>query len=570
MTNKNYLIIITFVLAMLVHSNIYASYPDTSIRTISVGSSPTSCAFADDYLFVANSFDNTVSVIDLAANSIVETIDVGGSPQNVIAGSDDSKIYVSNYDDNSISVISVATLTVASTISDVGDGPRGMCLSSAGGKLYVACDTSDSIVIISTAGDSKEAEIASVGDAPAYAAVSSSGEVLYVTLSGEASVVIVDITTNEVTDTKIAVGNSPHGIAITPNGNHLYVANSNSDSISVISTVNNSVIRTINNAGDGVREIAILSNGEYGFVTNSNSSNMTVIDILDDSIAATHTTESSPYGICASDDDKFIYVTNKGSNTVSVFEDQTVILIDGVDNQRVNNSGTVQIDWHTTESGTYQIEVGGDGNKDSGTVIYSGSVSALEQTLTDIVAATHLIQGDGAYKIYFYLTVAGSTVYSNFTTIVLDNIAPAKPLGLVSEFGDGKIFLSWDNSMESDFSGYKIYYGTATGTYDNFELIGTRNRYTLEGLTNGTRYYVAIAAADLAGNESILSDEVSEVPDKILSLSDLKGEEGCFIAEASYQKKYYKMKKAGFVEKVKEFIKRIHYTINLYQEINDK
>jgi YVTN family beta-propeller protein len=524
-------------LALPALKNAYASYPNTNIHTVNVGSAPVSLALADDYLFVANSFDDTVSIIALDTYSIEETIDVGDNPQHVTANIDKSGVYVSNYDGDSISVISVASLEVTHTISSAGDGPSAMRLSSAGDKLYVACKESDSVLIISTGSNSITGEINEVGDGPAYLAVTSDDDHLYVTLENESSVALIDLARNEVTSTKIAVGSNPQDIEIAKNGVYLFTANSVSDSISDISTSSNRVVETISSAGDGVKEIAIQENEEYAFVTNSNSNNVSVINILDNTVADTLAAGSSPYGVCASDDNRYVYVANKGSNSVSIFEDQSVILIDSVDKRYLNDSGTATISWHTTDSGTYQIEVGGDGGKDSGDVIIFGSVTAGEQKNTDIIAGTHLLTGEGVYKIYIYLTTGGAAEHSDSTTMILDSIAPAAPTGLESDFGDTKIHLNWDASTESDLIGYRVYYGTASAVYGSFVDIDVADSYTLEGLTNGVTYYAAIRAVDIAGNESLLpSNEVSETPDRILTLSELKGENSCFIASAAFKK----------------------------------
>jgi YVTN family beta-propeller protein len=534
---KFFLTHITIFIILLIGVEGYASYPSTISRTINVGGAPTSLAVANGYLFVANSFDLTVTVINLSTYLVDDTIDIGYKPHHLIASIDGSKVYASAFDDDNIVVISAIDLTVSKTITEVGDGPLAMCLSPSGDKLYVACKEGDQVTIISTSSDSKISEIKDVGDAPVYAATTFLDDYLYVTLEAESSVVKIDLIKNEVTSTKIAVGTSPQGIALTPNGNFFYTANLDSDSVSGISVSSDRVVKTVGSAGDGAKEVAILRNGEYALITNSNSDNVTVLSILDNLVVDTITVGSSPNGILASDDDKYVYVTDKGSNTVSILEDLTSIPIDSVSKQYLTGSDTSTITWHTTESGTYQIEIGGDGIKGSGDILLNGAATAGNTIETDITAATDLISGDGTYRIYIYLTVSGGTEHSNFTTLVLDTTAPAAPSGLTTGFGDATLFLNWNESLESDLEGYKVYFGTSPATYGTPVYIAVSDSFTLTGLTNGTTYYIAISAYDIAGNESPLSAEMSETPDKILSLSEINGEKGCFIAETSYDEK---------------------------------
>jgi hypothetical protein len=76
----------------------------------------------------------------------------------------------------------------------------------------------------------------------------------------------------------------------------------------------------------------------------------------------------------------------------------------------------------------------------------------------------------------------------------------------------GNITLTWAANREPDLAGYKIYVGTASGTY-GFSgspfLAGTVTSYTISNLPKGETYYFAISAYDSAGNESVLSAEVS-------------------------------------------------------------
>lgn len=77
----------------------------------------------------------------------------------------------------------------------------------------------------------------------------------------------------------------------------------------------------------------------------------------------------------------------------------------------------------------------------------------------------------------------------------------------------GSLTLTWTANGEPDLAGYKIYVGTASGTY-NFSgspfVIGKVTSYTVANLPNGQTYFIAMSAYDSAGNESPLSAEVSK------------------------------------------------------------
>jgi fibronectin type 3 domain-containing protein len=75
--------------------------------------------------------------------------------------------------------------------------------------------------------------------------------------------------------------------------------------------------------------------------------------------------------------------------------------------------------------------------------------------------------------------------------------------------------LTWDPpAVATNVAGYRVYYGTATGTY--FQLpgngvdAGTANTYTVTNLLSGTTYYFIVTAHDVSNNESGASNEVSK------------------------------------------------------------
>lgn len=77
----------------------------------------------------------------------------------------------------------------------------------------------------------------------------------------------------------------------------------------------------------------------------------------------------------------------------------------------------------------------------------------------------------------------------------------------------GSVTLTWAANVEPDLAGYKIYVGTNSGTYSfpgSPFVTGKVTSYTISNLPKGQTYYFAISAYDSAGNESVLSAEVSK------------------------------------------------------------
>ena len=77
--------------------------------------------------------------------------------------------------------------------------------------------------------------------------------------------------------------------------------------------------------------------------------------------------------------------------------------------------------------------------------------------------------------------------------------------------------VTWNPNTEPDLSGYKIYYGTASGVYGDPIDVGNVTGHVMEITPqHGATYYFALTAYDTSGNESGYSDEAScFVPDGV-------------------------------------------------------
>jgi len=72
--------------------------------------------------------------------------------------------------------------------------------------------------------------------------------------------------------------------------------------------------------------------------------------------------------------------------------------------------------------------------------------------------------------------------------------------------------LAWDSVTAPNLSGYRVYFGTAPGTYLQSPgqgiSVGNVATYTMTGLASATRYYFAVTDFDILGKESSYSNEV--------------------------------------------------------------
>ncbi len=89
----------------------------------------------------------------------------------------------------------------------------------------------------------------------------------------------------------------------------------------------------------------------------------------------------------------------------------------------------------------------------------------------------------------------------SFSILVFPLLAQGAPLTL-----------AWDPSADSIIAGYKVYYGTSTGSYQAVIDVGNSTTCTISDIQDGKTYYFAVTSYDATGIESGYSNEISYNP----------------------------------------------------------
>ncbi len=71
-----------------------------------------------------------------------------------------------------------------------------------------------------------------------------------------------------------------------------------------------------------------------------------------------------------------------------------------------------------------------------------------------------------------------------------------------------QVTLTWDPNTETDLAGYKLHYGTSSGSYNQVVDAGNQTFGTVSNLISGQTYYISVTSYDSSGNESTNSSEV--------------------------------------------------------------
>jgi len=264
-----------------------------------VGTSPAGVAISPDgsKVYVANTGSSSISVIDIATNTVTTTIAGGSKPYSLVVTPDGSRIYASDLGNNSVTVINTATGQIIGNPIKVGNQPENICVTPDGNTVYVINSVDGTVSVISTLVNAVIATITNV-NSPGNMCISRDGKQLYVTNGALNTVSVISTATNTITAT-IPVGYEPFGIAISPDGGRLYVCNINNSTVSIINTATNTVFVSVG-VNSGQNGIAVSSDGRRVYLLSSVSQTMSVID------ASTNTVTSFPVSIGLGSYDNFV------------------------------------------------------------------------------------------------------------------------------------------------------------------------------------------------------------------------------------------------------------------------
>lgn len=226
-------------------------------------------AISDDgkTLVVANNYNDSISVIDTATNTVSYEHDLrpfytnnegtdgaaGGTYPFAVAIKDNKTVYVSASRDREIVVVDISSTDAGKLIARIKlhGNPLGMSLDAEQKKLYVAQDNSDEVAIIDTASNSVIGNIDTRGPEQVVERLNHDSE----------------------DEGGRYTGASPFAVTISPDGNTLYAVNDGANSVAVIRLHGehaNQVIGLIPTAY-APRDVTFSKDGKWMYIINGKS-----------------------------------------------------------------------------------------------------------------------------------------------------------------------------------------------------------------------------------------------------------------------------------------------------------
>lgn len=274
-------------------------------------------------LYVTQYTTNNVAVIDLATNTVVDTL-VSDDPV-YIDFIFNNKLYIVNnngyYTPGSVTIYDLddtstplKTLTLGNDtmwMQDVGDYLYAFNRKAFNGPATISVIDKDTDTVVTTI---------TVGDGANRGTLAPNGK-FYVSNHHDSTVSVVDVSTSTVVDT-ITVDTSLQAFGPSSSllvGTKIYVANWDAATVGVIDTNTDTLIETIATNGDVASSLGY-HNGLL-YVNGRHNPNVTVIDTNTDTVVSTFQIIAGGYGMTVVDDK--IFFVNQDSEFVSVYNPTT-------------------------------------------------------------------------------------------------------------------------------------------------------------------------------------------------------------------------------------------------------
>lgn len=276
------------------------------------------CAFAaGPKAYVGNFKDSTVSVIDTGTERVLATVPVAAGPDGIVISPDGRSVFVSGSGASAVSEIDAATDGVARTI-EVGKGPQGLAATADGRWLLVAVNGDDRVAFIDTATHAVSATVPV--PKPHTIAVRPDGRQAYVASQepGHFALVVVDLAARTVV-AEIPLEKAPRDLEFGHDGKALYLTLAGVPAVQVLDPATNQWLAPIP-TGVSPHIAQHFAGMASGVVVVQGPGEVLLFDPATRAPGRSIGVGKQPHWLDLSADGKKLWVSNEGSNDVSVVD----------------------------------------------------------------------------------------------------------------------------------------------------------------------------------------------------------------------------------------------------------
>lgn len=267
--------------------------------------------------YVGNFKDSTVSVIDTGTERVVATVPVAAGPDGIMVAPGGRSVFVSGSGASTVSEIDASTDRVARNI-DVGKGPQGLAMTADGKWLLVAVNGDDRVAFVDTTAHGVSATVPV--PKPHTIAIRPDGRQAYVASQepGHFALVVIDMATRSVV-TEIPLDKPPRDLEFGHDGKALYLTLAGVPAVQVLDPATNQWSAPVP-TGVSPHIAQHFAGMASGVVVVQGPGEVMLFDPATRAALRSIGVGKQPHWLDLSADGKKLWVSNEGSNDVSVVD----------------------------------------------------------------------------------------------------------------------------------------------------------------------------------------------------------------------------------------------------------
>lgn len=297
-------------------------------RTVRVAQVDESGSRARRILYVTNSAGDDVTLVDAETHRVIGSIETGTTPHGLVASPDGRRIYITGETDDDVVAVDTTTAKVLWK-APVGEQPNEPALTADGRHIYVPIRMGEVADVVDTTTGQRINSIR-VGRVPHNAYPSYDGKWIYVTSRGDEKISIIDAATQQVVG-DVPLGGEPRPVAFTKDNTRAYSTLTGLHGFVVADLALRKVIERIELPKADLPEIsvsgytdthgiALTRDDKQFWATNVFGNAVTAFSVPEHKVLTTVPVGLAPNWMTFSPDGELLYVSNSGSNDVSVID----------------------------------------------------------------------------------------------------------------------------------------------------------------------------------------------------------------------------------------------------------
>ncbi|WP_288012342.1 beta-propeller fold lactonase family protein [Diaphorobacter sp.] len=280
----------------------------------------TSAGASEPPVFVLNSLQADISVIDPATWTEIGRIATGKEPHHLYLTPDEKSLIVANALGDSLTFVDPATAQVQRTVRGIVD-PYHLRFSPDMKWLVTAANRLNHVDFYRW--DGKELTLVqrvSTGKTPSHLWIDAGSRTVYSTMQDSDELVAIDISTQKIR-WRTKTGAMPADVYGSPDGKHLFVGLTGSDSVEVFDIAGEqprSVQRI--KTGDGAHAFRAAGDGRHLFVSNRVANTISKIDMQALRVVDGYPAPGGPDCMDVSADGRWLYVSARWARKMLVID----------------------------------------------------------------------------------------------------------------------------------------------------------------------------------------------------------------------------------------------------------